>query len=349
MTWSRRSVMLVMVLALLGTACSRFAPKAGVGIKPVGVDLAFGVDVEELISETPAPFIPPTPVVTFPTPTSSSTITPPPPPEPDLCPPPKTTNVRDGAAPKSIVDRREFEPDQETGGRPRAGDYLTYFEGNRSGGSPKTWVSYLTVTEPATDTPNGNFNFDVEDPFTRIEWKFAIVHSTSDEGQSNDNVAGIYLEGIEVPYDSESGKTGHRRFVMNGNGAKITPFPIEAGNRTSSTVPIPTNSSQIQPPDGSSDPTLPTFTGSTILTLDSVVSDRDDRVFVCDQIASAWVINMTIEIEGETELKINGNFWFATQYGGWPIRQSYTIRGGTEFLSGNVYESIMRLDPRDVV
>lgn len=341
MTWSRRPLVVAVAVLMTASGCSNFAPKADVGVKPVGLTLAFGVDVEKLL-EPPSPPTFPTPTLSVPSPTPTGTFTPPPPPPPapDVCPPLKTTAVRDGNPPASMGNE-EFDGEQPIGARPRPGQYLTYFRGNRSGEELKTQYTYRTVTPPGNHADGQSYFYRVLDPFTGMTWYYDVIYETSQAGTSNQNIAGLYLRGLKVPMADEEAKT--RTFLTATHGVKLMAFPIEEGDRSVDSQPVP--------PEDDPDGTIPVSPGGTVLSTTATVAgiDGNNPVVVCDQLAKAWQLNVEINLKGDANLRIVGTLWIATQYGGWPIQENFTMDGGGTLRSGNFFSRLADLDPADPI
>lgn len=345
---SRRAVVLGLALALVSAGCSRFAPKAGVGVNAVGVDLAFGIDVESLLPTTTPTQLPSfTTAPPVPTGTVSSSTPPPPPPpinEPD-CLPSQTNTTRDGGAPSTMKDQ-EFKKNGVLGegSRPRDGIYFTYYEFNYAGEQSHNGFSYKKIMEVNDlDTIEG-FSFDVREPENGfghgMDMTLAVVPQ---EGDGTNDRAGIYIQELRIPYKEQvRGEAIDKRFFTGFEpGVRLVDFPIQNGNESTDAGPVP------EDPDTTSQ--VPTFGGAaSTLTVTSVVG-RQDRIFVCDRLAEAWRVAVTMELSGDVDIRIVGNFWLAPQYGGWPIQEAFTMDGGSEFRSGNFFSRIGRLDPGEVV
>lgn len=340
---SRKSAVLAVALALVATGCSQFAPKAGVGVAPVGIDLAFGVDVETMLSSPP-----PIPTSTLPTllpPSPTETPTPPPPPDLPDCLPVQAQTTKDGPAPTTMRNQDFERPVNLEGSRPRTGQYFTYFEHNFTGEERHAGFSYKEVGRIREVDVNGGFGFEVQEPPVghAIDFSWVVVPpaEADQSGQQGGDIGGIYLQKLEVPIKDRATSIEKRLFTAFDPGARLVRFPIAAGNESSDSQAVPENSDTNQTP-----PVL--GTAGNVLTVTSVVG-APDLVFVCDQLAEAWRVGVTIEISGEVSLRIVGNLWIAPQYGGWPIQESITIDGGSDFVSGNFFTRLSRLDPGEVV
>jgi hypothetical protein len=344
---SRKVAILAVALTMVGAGCSRFAPKAGVGVKKVGVDLAFGIDVETLLT-TPPPFSPPPTTIPPPPPTSQTTsIIPPEPPPPPSCLPPQTQTIRDGGAPTSIHDQEYQAPHNtnQDGSRPREGAYFTYFEWNLTGEPVRNGFDYRDLSKPRAAVPTG-FGYDVRTPAGghRMDIGWVVIPPTEGEGEEGGGSAeatpGIYLQELRIPYkDSEQGEK--RIFSIVDPGALFVRFPLSNGAKNTS--------AQAVSPEADAQGEVPVIGGgSTVMTVRTEVGSTD-RIFVCDQLASAWRVAVTIEISGgDADVRITGNMWLATQYGGWSIQELLSINGGADLISGNFFTRSARLDPGKV-
>jgi hypothetical protein len=347
MKWSRNYLAMVLALAFAVSACSNLAPKADVGINKVGVDLAFGVDVEELLEPPPLP--PPPPPIFVPPPAPPPLPPPPPPPPPTpFCPGVQTQSPRDGQASPSVKPG-EFDPDDpERGGNyPRRGSYATFYQGNYAGEPTKSGYAYKNVGVRRDDANTNSFFYTVTDEGHGVTMEYTIIYpSQESEGDesSNAELAGIYLRSIRIPLAAD--KTQSRVFIpanAETGGLKLASFPLGAGQRTESTQPNrAANDVDVQ---GQTLPLAPP--SATIST--SVVVAQPQNVFVCDQMAQAWRFNTNIEITGDVDVSLVGSFFIATQYGGWSIQEIFSIDGGGTFISGNFLARLARLDPGEVL
>jgi hypothetical protein len=337
---SRSAAILGMTLALLATGCSRFAPKAGVDINTVNVDLAFGVDIEKLL-ETPTATPPPPPVIDLPTVPPPSTPPPPPePPEPPPCPVNTNPSTRDGEAGTNIA-KQEFREGGTgaSGAMPRSGDYFTWYEYNHSGEPARKGFDYKSIGRIRNLVqPEGAFSYEVEDSPQGhgIDWTFVIVPG-SDSAENPSAAAGIYLQEMHLPTKDRSEK---QQFVVTDPGTKLVDFPIQNGNRSEDSQPVPS--------DPNTNDTIPSFGTANVMKITSTVGSRD-TVYVCEELADSWRVGVTIELTGpDADVKLIGNFWIAPQYGGWPIQELFTIDGGAAHMSGNYFTRLSRLDPGKV-
>ena len=344
---SRKAAVLAVALALLATGCSRFAPKAGVGVKGVSVDLAFGIDVEDLLKPTPTqtPTLPTLPPPTTPTPTQTPTIEPPPAP---LCPPSTNLSTKDGAAP-STIRNQDFkrEPSNQEGSRPREGTYFSWLQFNFSSDEVQEGYTYRDIDHlHDSNTIDGAFAYDLLQPEVghAIDVSYLIVPQPEETGAggASADVAGLYIQELSIPFkERPRGPIQKRTFTVFEPGTRLVEFPIANGNRSSDSQPVP------DAPDTSSG--TPVIGGAAnVLSITSVVGERD-RVFVCDELADTWRVSVTMEITGDVDVRLVGNFWIAPQYGGWPIQEAFTIDGGSDFVSGNFFSRLARLDPGEIV
>lgn len=346
----RKVAVLSAALALVGTGCSQFAPKAGVGVKQVSVKLAFGIDVEKLLTTPPPPSTPPVELPTVePTPTRSIIIVEPPKP---VCPVNATHSTRDGAPPSTIKEQKFDERADGEGAEPRLGKYYTFYQYNFSGEGIVQGYNYKTLSgvggevRQVNDQLGGGFGYDVREPEFghQIDTAWVVTPTPEDSGNPNQaDTSGIYLQELKIPRkpDEQTTEVSKRPFTVTDPGVRLVRFPIETGDESTDVQAFPAD------PDTSGEtPAIGGF-GNTITVRSTVGSP--EKIFVCDQLAEAFRVGVTIEISGDTEVRIVGNFWIAPQYGGWPIQESFVIDGGAEFISGNFFSRIARLDPGDVV
>ncbi|MFP5224165.1 MAG: hypothetical protein ACLGH3_01200 [Actinomycetota bacterium] len=348
MKWSRNYLASVLALAFAVSSCANLAPKADVSIGKVAVDLAFGVDVEELLEPPPLP--PPPPPNIFIPPDEPPPLPPPPPPPPPtpFCPGVQTNSPRDGQAPPSVRPG-PFDPDDpERGGNwPRRGQYPTFYQGNYAGEPSKSGYDYKRVGVRRDNESTNSFFYTVIDEGHGVTMEYTIIYpsqASENAESSNAEVAGIYLRSIRIPLAAD--KTQSRVFIpanAETGGLKLASFPLGAGQRTDSTQPNrAANDVEVE---GQQLPLAPP--SSTIST--SVIVAQPQNVFVCDQMAQAWRFNTSIEITGDVEVSLIGSFWMATQYGGWSIQEVFSIDGGNTFISGNFLARLARLDPGEVL
>lgn len=350
----RKAIAFSAVLAVVGTGCSRFVPKADVGVNKVAVDLAFGVE-DLLATPTPTPTQPVIDVLT-PTPTSTSSVFPPPPPLPPACLPVQAYSSRDGEAPPSMVPG-EFDPNdpKKRGNDPRPGLYYYTFDANLSGERVERGAAYLEVSKIVPEEAGpGSYAYHVAQPFPNgIDMEFTIIYEgESTAGQESATGQGIYLSGLTVPlkgaeiarthYGPVQPPPGRQFLPVNADrgGLKLAAFPLTSGESIASSQPnTAVNNTEV---GGQS---LPYGPPSETIATTTTVGQTDD-VFVCDQVAQAWQFSMQIEVTSDdTDFIISGTFMFATQYGGWPIQSVFAMDGGSEYVSGNFRSTLGRLDP----
>lgn len=341
---SRSSLVLVTVLALVGSACSRFAPKADVSINTVGIELAFGVDVEELLK--PPPVIPTTPPLIFELPPEQPLppLPPAPPPTP-FCLPNQTQSPRDGQAPPSVKPGNFDVKHPEAGGNfPRRGSYPTFYQGNYAGEESFNRFSNKKIGVFRETKDLSLFYYKVTDEGHGVSMEFSIVYEASqneDGDTSNSNLTGIYLRSITLPLKEDP--LLNRVYIpanAETGGLKLATFPLGGGQVTEDTQP--NRAANEQEVNGE---TLPLSPPSATLSSKVIIAGKPQNVLVCDQLAQAWRFNTSIEITGDVDVSIIGSFWFATQYGGWPIQEAFTMDGGDTFISGNFLGRLARLDP----
>lgn len=347
MKWSRNAA-IVITVAMVASSCSRFAPKADVSINKVGVDLAFGVDVEKLLEPPPLPPPPPPPPFELPPPPEIPPPPPPPPPTP-FCPGVQTQSQRDGDAPPSMRPG-EFNPkDPSRGGNwPRSGKYPTFYQYNYAGEQTEAGYDYKRIGIRRDDASTNSFWYTVFDERHGVTLEYTIIYeanATEGADSSNSDIAGIYLRSLRLPLKTDPTKS--RIFIpanAEAGGLKLASFPLGGGQTTESTQPNrAANDVDVQ---GNQLPLSPP--SSTIATR-VIIAGKPQNVFVCDQMARAWRFNTSIEISGDVEVSLIGSFWIATQYGGWAIQEVFSLDGGNEFISGNFLGRIARLDPGEVL
>jgi hypothetical protein len=259
------------------------------------------------------------------------TLPPPPPeekdpkPRPEICGPTTAVSARD-QAPASIEagDRH----------RPQEGTYLFDFVGNYENG-PLLFDMDHKVVSAATDVGEG-FSFSIHDPFNSITWWFEAQPVTP----TNAN-PGLFLQKVQIPAGPpESGVPQRGLDFTPAAPLKILNFPIVPGDRVRAAA-LDTASKSETPADGPGGQPLLTPSANTITSTVDVGSS--ERIIVCEELAQAWKINWVLQMAGEYNLDIIGSFWMGTQYGGWALKDEYSITG--DLIPGNYASNLMKIDP----
>lgn len=302
-----RARLFVMATALmvLATACSSFSGKPSVSVKGVPVDLAFGGKPQT----PPRPSPTPTPA----TPGSPSRPTLPPgavlPPPVEEAPPAPAEICQ----PENPFPKEPAPPDITE--QPTIGSYPFAYE--RTVGKKVTKdTGFRRITDVALEAiglQTVGFAYTVVDDFTGQRATFVV--------RTDETTKGFYLRAIGLPQgDGEL-------LVQPQPMVQILFFPLQP--RTTQTA------RGVDPLTG------------TVMTSEATVLDRvpeKDRVRACDGVADAWRVHWVLELTGPTPQKWDGTFWFATQWGGWPIADSVSMSGS--LLSGTFDSTIRGLEPK---
>jgi hypothetical protein len=342
---SRRAAVLSVALAML-TSCSAFRAKPDVDIQAVPVSLIFGAKVKPQPTPSTLPNINPSilPPIDIPPP-------PPPPPPVDpcdedpykegcpgfqLCPPP----VEGAAAEKAPTDIHQGDPYEPTGGK-----YLFSHLQNYSGAEEEVKVTQNDVTSPSP-TADGYF-FSFYNPINNITMVFQVRQSPPEDAEQEASTTdpGLFLREIKIPPKSDP--RGRAYNFGPRDPLRLLTFPINAGDVTEDAQPDFASKRSTQPP--TTDPQ----TGEEILqpsanTLRSHLEvGAIESVEVCAEYALAHKVSWTLDISGDFTAVLTGSFWLATQWGGWPVKDSFIIANSPELIEGNFAESLMRIDPTE--
>ncbi|HEX9775172.1 MAG TPA: hypothetical protein VGB83_06300 [Actinomycetota bacterium] len=333
-----KPVLVSSVLATFLTSCGFFTVPNEVDIVRVGVDLTFGGDTIEIDQPVLPPIaLPSIEIPEFPEPEPEPTT-----PEEPLCGPTTAIAPRDAAT--ANISQANI---------PSQGTYLFQFQGNRENGFPFFDVGYRTIGNIVEATePDGSpsFRFEIEDPIDyfsgeplgrRITYK--VVPSTGADNPTE----GLFLTKIEFtnyePFrDPDEGPARYLAFEP-AKPLKLIDFTIEQGATSTDAAADVAPKSE----SGQTDP----LSGAPILVPSSntIQSDTEilgrDRITVCEELAQAYKISWKLEISGEYELEMFGLFWVATQYGGWSVKEQYTVIG--DVFAGNYDTNLMKIDPGD--
>lgn len=351
---ARRHAMFGLTLmALLGSACSSFTPKAEVQTKQVAIDLAFGAKVDpkivvddpalrpldETIPELPDPVRPKPPVIV----------------EPDLCPPPSALGPK-YEAPARIKSGPFYPedgsaPDENEANTPPSGNFLFKFSGNRAGEPLKEDFGYKVIDGVATEILPGTnyeaYRYAVNDPFTGMSMRFTVVPATEQTEAAGRTADGLFLRQIDIPRFGSGPRDEALEFIpassQTTGGLRIFDFPIEPGQV------FEDQSAEVAAKDKVTDANGQAVfrqSGNTINT--RVIVGNLTTIPVCDQLARTWKIAWEITSTGEYPFQIAGNFYMGTHIGGWPLKEDFVIFSeGDKVISGNFSSNMARIDPGD--
>lgn len=320
-----RGALLAVTMAVATTSCSFLAVPSEVGIKQVPIDLTFGGELPDQDdgSVGPPPVLPPA-IVPEPT-LPPAPEQPKPKPKPDLCGPTLASAVARDPAPASITSTNV----QDT--FPTEGTYLYSFIGNFENRQLFFDIAHKELGN-IQDVGEG-YSFSVADPFNGTVWWFEAQPETDTSANP-----GLFLQKIEIPEEpaTPGGLPPRRLEFTPAAPLKVLNFPIQPGERVRSAAVDNAPKTEDPVTGGLQLPSANTITS----TVD--VGSRE-IILVCEELAQAWKVNWALQIAGEYNLDIVGSFWLATQYGGWPVKEEYTISG--DLIPGNFATNLMKIDP----
>lgn len=346
-----RAMFGVTLIALLGSACSSFSPKAEVQTKQVAIDLAFGAKVDPTVvpdDEILRPLDPE--ILVLPDPPRPKPVDPV---EPDLCPPPSALGPK-YEAPARIKDGPFYPedgsaPDENNANRPPAGNFLFKYSGNRADEPLKETFGYKVIDGVAREILPGTefeaYRYRITDDFTGISMRFTVVPSTERIDATDPTADGLFLRQIDIPRFKAGPKDAPLEFIpassQTTGGLRIFNFPIEPGDTFEDQSAEVAAKDEVVPGGG-----VFRQSGNTITT--RVIVGNLTTIPVCDQLARTWKIAWEITSAGEYPFQIAGNFYMGTHIGGWPLKEDFVIFSeGDKVISGNFSSNLARIDPGD--
>jgi hypothetical protein len=199
--------------------------------------------------------------------------------------------------------------------RPVPGAYEFAYK-RSAGKAVRTATGFRHVSNVQAETVGPQtvgFSYTVRDGFTGQRAVFVV--------RTDQTAPGFYLRAIGLP-------RGGEEFVVQPQPMlQILAFPLQ-----------PRNAQSARGAD---------LVTGTVVTSAATVQDREpekDRVRACHAVADAWRVHWTIDLTGQVSQTWNGTFWFATQWGGWPIADNVAMSGS--LLTATVRSTIRRLEPR---
>lgn len=317
-------------LALVGSACSSLAVKPAVAVRTIAVDLAFGA-----AGSQPGPI----PEVPRKDPFGDDDDFRGGPPGPP-CPFPLPCFIRRSAVRHPLVPSIGLEH------RPREGGYLMRARASAVGTGTVFSTHRITdvadVTVPpgisTEDLPEQRpgFAYTWSDGLTGIVARFRAVPGADPSG--TDTEVGFLLERIGWPAslggvpdmdDDVSKALGSVDGLLEpAHPLRLLNFPVGAGQEQTSAGYDPRT--------------------RALLVSETHVRGPDNRVRGCLEYAAGYDVEWKLTVylpdgDADEDVLMRGRFWFATQYGGWPVKADYRLEG--DLLEGRFQHTIHYLDP----
>lgn len=337
---------LAVTVGIALTSCSLLRVKTEVAAQEVKLDLtlgappvaAFPTQSQIALPTIPIPSFTPFPPVDEPTETPT--------PEPTFsCPPqPTAQGARDVADPD--VNVSDLDPEQDD--TPVEGEYRFRYEYNYEA-EPATRTEGHKILELMPDNPTtqqkgrdldrNELRFSVDDTITNIKMYFHTVGVETLDSTPNAN-PGLYLTAIEIPRKDRL--LENRYFFDPEPDLQLLRFPIEEDMNVVSAASDAGLKNDLPVPG------TPGRPSANQMRSEVTVGGRE-QIEVCVDYAQGWKVNWDLRIEGESPIVMNGLFWLATAYGGWPVREEFVlsvpIAAVNPLISGNFSSNMMMLDP----